>query len=67
MYQCYLFDRNTTKRQEFDGRRTINENLKFDEIRFDKVFQDENCAAEGSWCNRVHQFGPNLYRFYFKS
>ena len=48
MYRCYLFGRSTTKRQEFDGRRTINENLKYDEICFDKVFQDENCAAEGS-------------------
>ena len=45
-----FFDRNATKQQDFDGKRSgSSKNLKFDDIRFDKVFQDENCAAEG-WC-----------------
>ena len=40
------YRRNALKKQEFDGGRT-SRNLKHEDIRFDKVFQDENCAAEG--------------------
>jgi hypothetical protein len=81
MVQCFpihldyfpvFLARNTMKQQEFDGRRT-SKGLKYDDIRFDKVFQDENCSSEGLWSinfkleGRVHTSDSELsYVSYIK-
>ena len=42
-----LFSRNLEIQRDVDGRRSTG-NSRLDDLRFDKVFQDENCVAEGT-------------------